>query len=269
MADTIKVLTADGVKVLYDLLSLQDYPNNDVLMAVINAIDETKADRSELVQSDWNEINETSLAYIQNKTHYSIKNISTIVENLTFQSSDSNDDYRQIAYGDYPVLIAGQKYSIIFDGVEYEAIAEDFGSNWVCIGKPWGTDYSIYPFCIQTDSTDEPGKVGIQVYVEVIGEHTISISSVNETIVALDEKYIPDTIARVSDIPDISNLATAETVSSHIENTTLHLTEEERAIWNAKMNGDKIFVGTKAEYNVANIAGEIPVGALVILTDVD
>lgn len=44
MADAIKVLTADGVKILYDLLSLQDYPNNDVLMAVINAIDETKLD---------------------------------------------------------------------------------------------------------------------------------------------------------------------------------------------------------------------------------
>lgn len=45
MAD-LKVLTADGVKVLYDLLSLQDYPNNDILMAVINAIDETKMDKS-------------------------------------------------------------------------------------------------------------------------------------------------------------------------------------------------------------------------------
>lgn len=45
MAEQIKVLTADGVKVLYDLLSLQDYPNNDVLMAVINAIDETKLDK--------------------------------------------------------------------------------------------------------------------------------------------------------------------------------------------------------------------------------
>lgn len=44
MADAIKVLTADGVKVLYDLLSLQDYPNNDVLMAVIEAIDTTKLD---------------------------------------------------------------------------------------------------------------------------------------------------------------------------------------------------------------------------------
>lgn len=48
MADAIKVLTADGVKVLYDLLSLQDYPNNDVLMAVIEAIDTTKLDKEKV-----------------------------------------------------------------------------------------------------------------------------------------------------------------------------------------------------------------------------
>jgi hypothetical protein len=46
MSDVIKVLDANGVKALFDLLSLQDYPNNDVLMAVINAIDATKLDRN-------------------------------------------------------------------------------------------------------------------------------------------------------------------------------------------------------------------------------
>lgn len=48
MSDVIKVLDADGVKVLFDLLSLQDYPNNDVLMAVINAIDTTKLDKNNI-----------------------------------------------------------------------------------------------------------------------------------------------------------------------------------------------------------------------------
>lgn len=47
MADN-KFLDASGVKVLYDLLSLQDYPNNDVLMAVINAIDDTKMDKDKI-----------------------------------------------------------------------------------------------------------------------------------------------------------------------------------------------------------------------------
>ena len=47
MADN-KFLDVSGVKVLYDLLNLQDYPNNDVLMAVINAIDTTKLDKNKI-----------------------------------------------------------------------------------------------------------------------------------------------------------------------------------------------------------------------------
>jgi hypothetical protein len=48
MAEPIKVLDAEGVKTLFNLLSLQDYPNNDVLMAVINAIDTTKLDKNKM-----------------------------------------------------------------------------------------------------------------------------------------------------------------------------------------------------------------------------
>lgn len=57
MADTKKFLDADGVKVLYDLLSLQDYPNNDVLMAVISAIDTTKLDKNKMFVGTLNEYN--------------------------------------------------------------------------------------------------------------------------------------------------------------------------------------------------------------------
>ncbi len=60
----IKVLDADGVKALFDLLSLQDYPNNDVLMAVINAIDETKADKRKIFVGTKDEYIE---AYMANK----------------------------------------------------------------------------------------------------------------------------------------------------------------------------------------------------------
>ena len=41
-------LDNQGVEYLWSKLSLEDYPNNEVLMAVLNAIDETKADRDEL-----------------------------------------------------------------------------------------------------------------------------------------------------------------------------------------------------------------------------
>jgi hypothetical protein len=46
---------------------MQDYPNNDMLMTIISAIDETKADKSELVQSDWNQNDPNALDYIKNK----------------------------------------------------------------------------------------------------------------------------------------------------------------------------------------------------------
>lgn len=43
-----KFIDKDGLKVLWNQISLQDYPNNETLIAVINAIDQTKANQSEL-----------------------------------------------------------------------------------------------------------------------------------------------------------------------------------------------------------------------------
>jgi hypothetical protein len=48
MSDIKKFLDQEGVKYLWSKINMQDYPNNETLMAVINAIDETKADKSEL-----------------------------------------------------------------------------------------------------------------------------------------------------------------------------------------------------------------------------
>lgn len=48
MADTKKFLDIEGVKVLYQLLSLQDYPNNEILAAVVDAIDSTKLDKNKI-----------------------------------------------------------------------------------------------------------------------------------------------------------------------------------------------------------------------------
>ena len=83
-----KYLDIEGVKTLYRELSLQDYPNNDILAAVITAIDAAKADKehSHTVtdvtnlqtildelnikaskQADWSQTDETAPDYIKNK----------------------------------------------------------------------------------------------------------------------------------------------------------------------------------------------------------
>lgn len=67
MSDIKKYLDYEGVKYLWSKINMQDYPNNKTLINVINAIDETKADKSELVQSDWNQNDETAKDFIKNK----------------------------------------------------------------------------------------------------------------------------------------------------------------------------------------------------------
>lgn len=66
MADTKKFLDIDGVQVLYQLLSLQDYPNNDILAAVIDAIDETKLNKNNIfvgTQAEYKEaVNENKIS---------------------------------------------------------------------------------------------------------------------------------------------------------------------------------------------------------------
>ena len=41
----MKVLTEDGLKTLWKQISMEDYPNNDTLIAVLDAIDATKLDK--------------------------------------------------------------------------------------------------------------------------------------------------------------------------------------------------------------------------------
>ena len=44
----MKFLNENGIQHLWKKISLEDYPNNETLIAVLNAIDDTKADKSQL-----------------------------------------------------------------------------------------------------------------------------------------------------------------------------------------------------------------------------
>lgn len=45
MENVIKYLDAEGISYLWKQLSLEDYPNNETLIAILNAIDENKMDK--------------------------------------------------------------------------------------------------------------------------------------------------------------------------------------------------------------------------------
>ena len=97
MDEQLKFLDAEGIKYLWSKISMQDYPNNEMLVSVINAIDSTKADRSEVpavdptltiegaaadakavgdiindlpslnIQSDWDQNDENQADYVKNR----------------------------------------------------------------------------------------------------------------------------------------------------------------------------------------------------------
>lgn len=48
MSDVKKFLDYEGVQHLWSRINMNDYPNNEILMAVINAIDETKLDKNKI-----------------------------------------------------------------------------------------------------------------------------------------------------------------------------------------------------------------------------
>ena len=71
MANEVKkFLDEEGVRVLWNQISLKDYPNNATLVAVINAIDETKQDKDLIITKNSNGLASKTpaeiLEYIQN-----------------------------------------------------------------------------------------------------------------------------------------------------------------------------------------------------------
>lgn len=49
MADIKKFLDEEGLKLLWSKVNLGDYPNNETLIAILNAIDTTKADKNNVL----------------------------------------------------------------------------------------------------------------------------------------------------------------------------------------------------------------------------
>ena len=80
-----KYLDQEGVQYLWSKVSLQDYPNNDTLVAVLNAIDDTKADKESLsnvaLTGNWEDIqNKTTEEWI-----FTLEDGSTVTKKVVIE----------------------------------------------------------------------------------------------------------------------------------------------------------------------------------------
>lgn len=158
------------------------------------------------VQADWSESDESSAAYVRNKPFGEMETTTRVVINDGRAGAGPLYHAAQ-GYGDkYGGLLAtsivvGETYVVTFDGVEYVGIAYEPSEQApntaynVALLSEFG-DYSNVPLALYS--------YGDHIYYDCEdgGVHDIKIEHVvsNTSIVTLDEKFIPDTIARTADL---------------------------------------------------------------------
>lgn len=99
-----KFLDADGVSFLWSQLSLQDYPNNETLIAVLNAIDETKADKNNVLSKTKQELTTEELVQVHENLQLGTLATKEQIEAL-FQKMNSDTALRFYCIEDVTVVV--------------------------------------------------------------------------------------------------------------------------------------------------------------------
>lgn len=194
----------------------------DIESALYNAIVENDIEDKAYVdekiatipQANWNQNDETAKDFIQGRTHYKTnvyKNVLDIIPTETERTTQlSSGRYRanlpvasNQASNSYPNT-NNILYCVIYNGVEYYRHAYSGNNNYI-------GNINIYdstrmdtgePFCIMSEAY---GVVNL--YTRQAETFTIKIYEVEESTqyVQLDEKFIPDSIARTVEVDEKLN----------------------------------------------------------------
>lgn len=195
--------------------SLSNYYTKTEVDNLHNNLDSTKADKNDVKQSDWNENDSTSAAYVQNRTHYEYSgNVFTQEINLDYLDNQGAVTFLYSSQeGDmnFP-LVEGYSYNIT---IEAEGMDTFISENNVCfnyddngslaIGDPSLLQREISPLITDGVQTFTYGQVNgnyilrlTAVGVSTVGELITAKITIEENafLKTLDEKFIPNTIAR-------------------------------------------------------------------------
>lgn len=179
-------------------------PNIEEVQQMIDEAGNTAGGGS---QSDWNENDETSASYVQNRTHY-----SEIVQQLLFAETEAHVDYfggttgsGDKCYLDYVIFCdennnyaplftidLNKTYIVTYDSVEYRLtpFSDQYG---IYVGRDYNraaTPEEAYPFTIGY----YPDYPSMELAIYELGTHTVSVSSEEEIVYKLDAKYIPNAV---------------------------------------------------------------------------
>ena len=194
-----------------------------------NELDEKVTElESKAVQSDYTENDETAASYIKNRPFYTTDPMDTVlVEETTItewygsgnglsQNIDYNnpdDIYKFTDEGFYQnyVLRLDRTYKVFWDGTEYELVCKlDDSDQSYYIGS---LDFSEYPFVIFNNGYDLEVTISKTEAISTTGigsdeiitgiSHTVKVTTLAPHCIQIDERYIPDTIVRASQLEDL------------------------------------------------------------------
>lgn len=189
--------SADGVSLQWDTL-------------MMSADGTVYFDTVEAAQADWSQNDENASDYIKNRTHY---------EKLTFVSEAVLGGPGSAMTPAENGYSGDKRYTVIFNGRKYTGLA--FTLNAYALGMRFSylgfhpkylsqSDVTSIPFCIFDTNPDAypdittPGKI-LNYQCSTVPE---SLLVYEDESVPLDEKYIPDSIARKTDIPTVPTIPT-------------------------------------------------------------
>ena len=170
------------------------------------------------VQPDWNQNDETAADYVKNRPFYTGNPVETVlVEESTVSFSESrNGKYRGEFLSTFSATV-GETYKVSWDGTVYECTCVDF-HNIPAIGN--------LSIAGAGSDTGEPFIMGILngegiqiVTADTSASHTVSISGV-VSVVKIDEKYLPNTVATKSEVEVAQTTADNAQTTANAAQTT-------------------------------------------------
>lgn len=180
------------------------------------------------IQADYSQNDETAVDYIKNKPVYIETELETM-DTFTFTSGKGNNKIscaQNYINDKTSELELGKKYTVVFDGTTYSDLAcYDNGFSKCMLGEYVdlggdNPDFSDYPFSI----VDDGDRYRIFTESES-GSHNVEILKQVEKVYFYEE-FIPDTIARVSDIIEYSLSKTGTTITLMGTNDSVSTIEE-------------------------------------------
>lgn len=217
-------------------LTLKGNPTSNLHAATKQYVDnEIVKVNNKIVQPNWNQMDETATDYIKNKTHYAIGG-GVILEEQTLISEEDiscNKVSIPIAENPFEGVSIGDSYDIYFNGSLYVCTVKNHYAMGNIIGN-----VTVHKSFENGNNTGEPFIISAYANSDVIWVYTLEPMEFTLKIVkheffkALDEKFIPDTIARTEDIENyVVDLVGDTKVSEQINNAVSQKSQVQIITW--------------------------------------